>query len=263
MALTGNAHGRNDEFLPNITALGSILEKNGYSNTFILGSDAAFAGRDIYYRTHGNYRLLDYNYAHDYGIIPQDYRVWWGFEDQRLYAWAKEEILRLSREESPFNLTMLTVDTHHVGGYVCDLCTDEHQEQYANVVVCASRQLQDFISWVEQQKFYENTTIVIVGDHPSMDPNFFRYLDKSFNRSLLNIFINTAVTPLDEKNRQFSLYDLFPTTLAALGAEIRGNRLGLGVNLFSDEPTIIEEYSFNTVMTELRRLSRFYNENFW
>ena len=32
---------------------------------------------------------------------------------------------------------------------------------------------------------------------------------------------------------KFSQFDMFPTTLAALGVKIEGNKLGLGVNLFS------------------------------
>ena len=34
--------------------------------------------------------------------------------------------------------------------------------------------------------------------------------------------------------------DLFPTTLAVLGVDIEGNRLGLGTNMFSDVPTLQE-----------------------
>ena len=34
--------------------------------------------------------------------------------------------------------------------------------------------------------------------------------------------------------------DMFPTTLASLGAVIDGDRLGLGTNLFSDKPTLAE-----------------------
>ena len=35
--------------------------------------------------------------------------------------------------------------------------------------------------------------------------------------------------------------DLFPTTLGALGAQIEGERLGLGTNLFSNRETLSEE----------------------
>ncbi len=35
-----------------------------------------------------------------------------------------------------------------------------------------------------------------------------------------------------EKNREFTTLDMFPTTLAALGCTIEGDKLGFGVNLF-------------------------------
>ena len=54
-----------------------------------------------------------------------------------------------------------------------DLCQDEHPgNQYANVMSCASRQVVDFVNWLKAQPFYENTTIVIVGDHLTMDSDF-------------------------------------------------------------------------------------------
>ena len=34
---------------------------------------------------------------------------------------------------------------------------------------------------------------------------------------------------------------MFPTMLASIGVKIEGERLGLGTNLFSDKPTIMEE----------------------
>ena len=43
------------------------------------------------------------------------------------------------------------------------------------------------------------------------------------------------------KNREFTTLDMFPTTLAAIGCKIEGNRLGLGTNLFSSERTLSEQ----------------------
>ncbi|MEI3401952.1 MAG: hypothetical protein V8R51_06455 [Clostridia bacterium] len=55
--------------------------------------------------------------------------------------------------------------------------------------------------------------------------------------------------------------DLYPTTLAALGANIDGNKLGLGTNLFSNEETLIEKYGLKNVNDELTKISRYYNNN--
>ena len=57
-----------------------------------------------------------------------------------------------------------------------------------------------------------------------------------------------------------SSFDIFPTTLSALGATWEGDRLGLGTNLFSDEKTIFEEYGYEYVNNELKKKSSFYNK---
>ena len=48
-------------------------------------------------------------------------------------------------------------------------------------------------------------------------------------------YINSAVNPVNNMKRTYTTMDNFPTTLAAMGVKIEGNRLGLGTNLFSEE----------------------------
>ena len=57
-----------------------------------------------------------------------------------LYDIAKEELLRLSETGEPFNLTMLTVDTHFPDGYLCSLCEKgKYSVPLASIVECADR----------------------------------------------------------------------------------------------------------------------------
>lgn len=265
-----NSMGRYASFMPGATSLGDILEEQGYTNYFMCGSDAYFGGRSSYFTKHGNYTIWDYDSAIEEGKIPSDYHEWWGFEDQKLYAYAKEKLLELADSGEPFNFTMLTADTHHVNGYVCSLCEDEYDEQYGNVWACASRQVNEFVEWLQQQDFYENTTIVITGDHCSMDPYFYSdFTDMDgivygkhygyTTRKVYNCIINAAIDPINEKNRLFTTLDMFPTTLAAMGVQIEGNRLGLGTNLFSDTETLSEQYGYDYLYEELNKTSTFYN----
>lgn len=251
-------------FMPGVTSLGEILEKEGYHNYFMAGSDFDFGGRYDYTTQHGHYEIFDYNVAIEKGIIPKGYYVWWGFEDKYLFKWAKEEISRIAELEEPFNFSLLTVDTHSQDGYVCDLCKNEYGDQYGNVWRCASRQIAEFVEWCQAQPFYENTTIILCGDHCSMDRDF--YGDKKYstyagesNRKVYNAILNSMAEPVKETGRMFTTMDMFPTTLAALGVEIEGNRLGLGVNLFSDEQTLSEKYGYDYLFAELSKMSSFYN----
>ena len=248
-----------DSFFKKVTNLGDILEREGYKNVFMLGSNATFGGRRLYFSQHGNYEIDDYNWAVKKGIIPQDYYVFWGMEDSRLFSAAKDRITELAAGEEPFNLTLLTVDTHFEDGYICSLCRDEYPgNDYANAIACSSRQVADFVRWVQAQDFYENTTIVLCGDHTTMDSDFCNGVPAEYDRKVYTAFINAAAQPEDpSKVREYATIDQFPTTLAALGCTIKGNRLGLGTNLFSSENTLLEKYGFEEVSIEMDKKSNF------
>lgn len=249
------------EFLPGAYSIGEILRSNGYSQYLMLGSDAVFGGRKNYFQKHGNYEIFDYYKAIGEGYIDKDYRVWWGFEDRKLFDIAKEKLTTIASYGTPFNLTMLTVDTHFFDGYLDNNCPIKYDKQFDNVLSCSDALIYDFIKWIQEQDFYENTTIVISGDHLYMDSNYFTEDDKTNGRYVYNVFINSAVNTTNNKNRTFSTIDMFPTTLASLGVKIEGDRLGLGTNLFSSKQTLMEELGANKFSKELGKTSKFYNKN--
>lgn len=253
-----NSMSLQEEFFPGVTSLGDILEKEGYNQTLLLGSDASFGGRKLYFSQHGDFDMKDYYYYAGNGGIPEDYYVWWGFEDEYLFSFAKDELKRLAGEDEPFNLTMLTVDTHFEDGYVCDLCGDEFTEQYSNVYACSSKQVAEFVEWIQKQDFYKDTTIVIAGDHKTMDTDYCDAVPSEYDRTVYYTIINSAVEPEENTEREFSTLDYFPTTLAAMGVTIPGERLGLGVNLFSAEKTLYELYGENLFEQGLSSNSELY-----
>ena len=261
--LGGNDYGKEDNFLPGLTTLTDILHRNGYYQCLMVGSDASFGGRRTYFSQHGIDRIYDYHTAIKDGIIPQDYYVWWGMEDAYLFEYAKRELTALASRPQPFNFTMLTVDTHHVDGYLCQYCGSEYAEQYDNVIRCSDRQVSEFVSWITQQDFYPNTTVVIVGDHRSMDGAYFERNAPDFDRRIYNCILNAPIQAVQEKNRQFVTMDLFPTTLAALGCTIENDRLGLGTNLFSGKPTLAEQYGLDRLNQLLQGSSSYYFDHFY
>lgn len=259
LSISANDMDTQDSFFPGITTLGDILSDAGYTQTLLIGSEAQFGGRKLYFQEHGNYEMEDYGYAIENGLILSDYKVWWGYEDQKLFEFAKEKLLRLSQGDEPFNLTMLTVDTHFEDGYVCEQCPTEYDTQYSNVMACSSRQVGEFLKWIQQQDFYENTTIVISGDHPTMDSDYCAEIDQegNYDRRVFTAYINAAAYAQDQQERTYSTFDNFPTTLAALGVQIDGDRLGLGTNLFSGKQTLLEKFGKSKVNAELKKKSEF------
>lgn len=259
-----NGYGKDGIFLPGLTSLSDILHENGYNQALMVGSDVRFGGRDAYYKSHGVDNIYDLYTAREDGIIPSDYFVWWGMEDVHLFRYATEKLTEMAAAEEPFAFTMLTVDTHHVGGYKCALCENDHAENYENVMSCSSQQVYEFVRWIQEQDFYENTTVIITGDHRTMDNGYIsRNVGEDYTRRVYNCFINSAAEPAQAKNREFTTVDMFPTTLAAMGCTIEGNRLGLGTNLFSNAPTLAEVMGYDPFIAEVGKDSAYYATHFF
>lgn len=249
-----------DKFLEGVTSLGDILEENGYKNYLSLGSDSNYGDKNKYFKQHGNYTIYDYNYAIKNEQIPKDYFEWWGYEDQKLYEFSKQHLTNIAKEEEPFNFTILTADTHFFAGYTGVTCPIKFNDPYANSFYCTDAMLTNFINWIKEQAFYENTTIVIAGDHLTMRDDFYQ-TSKNYERTVFNLFVNSKVEASNTKNRDFTAMDMYPTTLASLGVEIKNNKLGLGTNLFSDEQTLSEEIGYEKLNKELQKRSNYYKDN--
>lgn len=248
------------EYLKNAYTLGDILEKEGYNQEIMMGSNGEFGGRAQYFTTNGNYKIFDYNYAISTGKMTPAEHQWWGFTDDRLFAWAKEEISALANEEKPFNILLQTSDTHFVDGWLSDKAEEKYPTKYENVHAYSSKSIYEFVKWVQEQPFYANTTIVIIGDHLGMQSEFYeQHIQPDYERTVYNVIINSAIEGANTKNRIFNTMDMFPTILASIGATIEGNRIGLGTNLFSGDKTLMEELGKEYFTAEMDKRSNFYN----
>lgn len=258
-----NNYGGNSLFLPGIKNLGDILKSNGYNQMLMVGSVAEFGNRKQFYRDHGNYKIFDWNYAVSKGIYKEEDYSWWGIKDIDLFNHAKEYLLNLASEDRPFNFHILTSDTHFEDGFLDKRCkANVFDDQYKNVIHCSDKTVTDFINWIKEQDFYDNTTIVVVGDHITMDSDFFNNYDSNYVRTTYNAIINSVTATSNTTNRQFMSYDMLPTVLTSLGITYDGDRIGIGTDLFSGAKTLTEEYGMDYVNNQLLLKSNFYNEKF-
>ena len=255
-----NKFGLKNGFLPGTYSVGEILSKNGYNNYIMMGSKAKFAGRNILYKQHGDYKIYDYNWAKKEKLIAKDYKEWWGYEDSKLFEFAKDKLLDISSNDEPFNFTILTADTHFQDGYIDKSCEEVFDSPYKNSFYCSDSMINSFVEWIEEQDFYDDTVIIIVGDHLTMQQDFYDKADNKYKRTIYNSIINSDIDNSNTKNRVFSTLDFYPTTLAALGCNIKGNQLGLGVNLYSNKKTLSEKLGFDHFNEELGKNSKFYND---
>ena len=245
-------------FMKNVRSLGNVLKDNGYNLEIIQGSDKEFGALDLYALDNGGYKVFDNNTAKEKGLVDKNYFEWWGIEDRKVLEFSKNEVMDLYNENKPFAIMLFTMDTHFKDGYQDKTCKSEHTEPLANSYACSSLMVNDYLNWLKEQDFYNDTTIILMGDHQVMQDSFYKD-HKDYDRVNYNAFINSEWTN-NNKNRKFSQYDMYPTILASIGAKIEGNKLGFGVNLFSNEKTLIEELGRDKFNEELLKSSEYYDK---
>lgn len=250
-------------FMPGAIMLGDVLAEKGYVQELMIGSTATFAGTDKMFKQHGNYTIIDYPVLKREGKTQRGDYCYWGINDRALFRNAKDQLTELANRGQKFNFTMATIDCHTTDGIRCSSCPNTYNNRYENIYACQSQQVNDFVEWCKQQPWYEKTTIILVGDHNTMAAQYTKDIPDDYERTTYNCFINSKVTTENTKNRQFSRMDMFPTTLAAMGFKVEGNKLALGTNLFSKLPTTIEKYGRGYIEQEVQKSSEYLDENIY
>ena len=251
---------------PTMIRLEDILHDNGYNQLYIEGSKGEFSMYDEYVGRYDDCKLYDRINLVEQGYAEEgaDYFWKWGIEDRKLFEITKELITEASKEDKPFFVTMYTMDTHsYECGHRCVLCDKTISSDYLAAANCTNRQATEFVEWVKQQPFYENTTIILVGDHLANEKTSMLDVDSGYTRTTYNCFINPAKDPVNTKNRKFSSLDMFPSTLSAIGVEIHGDRLGLGTDLFSSTETLSEKLGVEEYRKQLEQSSDYYDNVFF
>lgn len=250
--------------VPYLTTLGDLLQEQGYQQYFTLGSTVDWYHIGPFYRAHGDTITKGWEEKIAEGKLPEDYKVWWGFEDKKLFEFAREDLTALSEQDTPFYYTITTNDTHRSDGYTDPICPTNKEYPMQNAISCVDTMLSDFLDWIMEQPFYENTTIVIVGDHLAHEEVYTKSLEPKSEHRIFNLILNSN-SPYGHEpqyNRDFWAADMYPTVVSALGAQIEGDQLGLGTNLFSKKPTLTESFGADYVTEQLGENSFFYTETF-
>lgn len=253
---TKNANGK-ISCLQNAVTLGDVLSENGYHCLFSFGSEKGFENRDVFLEQHG-FEIHDIAWYKKNNFLPNDYKVFWGFEDAKLFSFAKTELQTLSEKSEPFCFALLTVDTHFPDGYKDANTLSLFKKQIMNVIATSDAQVNDFISWCKNQSWYSNTTILILGDHNYLAAplnNFIKSASHNYDensRHWFCTFVNDAPSRVTmHSNKTFSSFDIFPTALESIGCSVSGSRLAFGTSLYSAEKTLLEMYPREKINSEL------------
>lgn len=248
--------GKLPTYLPHAKCLMDILGAKGYNQVYAQGSSGDFTQKRTFWTVHGNVAVHDIEYYKGIGKIPKDYKVFWGFEDRKLYELVKGELDSLSKLDEPFALYMLTVDTHQPG-FVDDSCAVKYKDVEGSLpksLHCASELLSNFLTWASEQPWFSNTVISVMGDHamPSLSPKASIPPDEPLYWT--NFMLNSSLPP-KTKMQAYSSLDMPPTLLEAMGFSLEGRSFGLGRSLFSDSLTLLEIYGKHKLDSLLRERS--------
>lgn len=246
-----------DTFLPGAESLLETLSREGYEIVFLLGSDASFSGKRNLFRVHApEAAVCDLNHLKaTRDDVESNSGTGWGVSDHYLFDRARD-FLSERNSDAPFVLIIETVDTHNPDPFVRPDFPRKWND-YRDAFAALSATIHDFALWVQQQDFYDNTTLAILGDHLHMALELGPVDLDGTKREIYNAFINSA-REARSTDRVFASFDLCPTLLESLGVSLVGGRFGLGVSLFHERPTLLESLGIEPVIHELSQFSPHY-----
>lgn len=220
-----NALGEAEErFLPGAVCLGDVLEQHGYRSVFLGGADAGFAGKGKFLEQHGYDEVLD---RPDWVRRGETDFNAWGLSDHRLLENARLELAQLRAEDRPYNLTLLTVDSHEPG-LVGPACEQGGDGPVRAAVRCTADEVAAFLTGIERDGVLDDTAVVVMGDHLAMIGATSEMADEL--RDAPRGVFHRLTTPLDVEPVPGAIdhFSILPTTLELLGLDVPGGRLGLG-----------------------------------
>lgn len=250
-------------FLSSATCVSDILQGLDYTQIYFSGMNADFAGTKFFFESHG-VEVRDLAYFQAQKLIPKklpkELKGFWDLKDAKVFKLAKEYLSNLN-ENKPFALYISTIDTHFQSGWVDTTLCQSKDYSYQSAILCADKIISDFVNFVQKSKFKDNTTIVILGDHLSMERDFF---PPQTNRAIYNAFINAKFTrPATKeviKNRILSHFDIAPLILDAVG--VKTPAFGLGRNPLYQQTLLESTFSLDEFNEKLSQRNRLY-DSFW
>lgn len=218
-----------DHFLRNATCLSDILAKHHYKNIYMNGSSIYFGGFGKFLRDHHYTEIYGREEWHALGI-PDNQMTGWGLHDDDLFKKAESKLTQLMQKNKPFNLTILTIDTHGYEGTLNSTCKKNGFKNFPGIVECTSKEITNFIQFVNKKGWNDKVTIVILGDHLVMKNPLSDILAKNNSRTIFNLILTT--TPWQKSREDITHFDMFPTILDSLGFHYPKGQLGLGYTAF-------------------------------
>ncbi|UAL51031.1 MULTISPECIES: LTA synthase family protein [Metabacillus] len=238
-----------------------LLKNKGYYSAVFHANNKSFWNRDIMYQALGYDRFFDVN---DYEVNAEN-SVGWGLKDKEFFEQSVDHMKELPQ---PFYSKHITLTNHFPFELnEEDKMVDEFNSNsktlnnYFPTVRYQDEALKNFIQKLKDEGLYENSIIVLYGDHYGISEN---------HNAAMGQFLGKEVTPFDEIQLQrvpFVVHipgvtdknpetisdvsgqiDIRPTLMHLLGIETN-DEIEFGKDLFSKDKlpfTVLRDGSFIT-----------------
>ncbi|MBM7693294.1 phosphoglycerol transferase MdoB-like AlkP superfamily enzyme [Peribacillus deserti] len=170
-----------------------ILAEQGYYTAAMHANNKSFWNRDLMYKSLGYnryYHLLDYK-------VTQENSIGWGLKDQDFFD---QSLLHIKQMPRPFYAKLITLTNHFP--YILD---EENQfidefnsssktlNRYFPTVRYTDEALKDFIQGLKDSGLYDDTVIVLYGDHYGISEN---------HNEAMGQYLGKEITPFEEVQLQ-------------------------------------------------------------
>jgi phosphoglycerol transferase MdoB-like AlkP superfamily enzyme len=202
-------------FHPKIACLGDVLHKAGYTQMYMGGAPISFSHKGLFYRLHGydhalGLQQLEAEYG---GKLPE---AGWGLYDSALFALILKRYRELEAAGKPFNLTMITLDTHPPDGRPSPDCPKyaANPNSMLQAVHCTDYEVGKFVDELSREPDWKNTVVVIMSDHLMMRNDAESLFPKGYHRQPSLLVLNAG-----QGVRRMQMYhmDIAPTLLDLMG----------------------------------------------
>lgn len=227
-------------------ALPEIIKEEGYTSSVLHANNKSFWNRD------GMYKSLEIDHFYDEAAyeITNENTVGWGLKDKPFF---EQSIKYLQSMEQPFYTKFITLTNHFPFELEEDDTSIEPYDSNSNTlnnyfpaVRYMDEALEDFFDQLKEAGIYEDSIIIIMGDHIGISANHNRamsmYLDKEeitpYDQVQLQRVPMFIHIPGDGNGKVMSevtgQIDMKPTILSLLGIEAEDD-LYFGNDVFADE----------------------------
>lgn len=239
-----------------------ILSEKGYTTASLHANSKSFWNRDVMYDSLGYQRFYD---IEDYEVNDEN-SVGWGLKDKEFLEQSITHLKEMQAKGKPFYAKFITLTNHHP--YELDEedrsiepydSNSKTLNNYFPTVRYTDEALEQFINRLKEEGLYEDSIIVLYGDHYGISENH--------NAAMAQYLGKEEITPFDsvqlqrvpfivhipgEKGQTISKVsgqiDIKPTILNLLGIDSKDN-IQFGTDVFSKDKldfTVLRDGSFVT-----------------